>query len=130
MYNVIIICNPIFYVFYNSLKNVGLKVDTLFNGNLTNGNTATLSNSISNYKMLVVEWQKTADANDGMMQEFIVNPTIGIKYGSDGGAHNGSEFYHSSIGFAFTNNTTIHYNWHSHSNYTTDAIIKKVYGVK
>lgn len=114
----------------DSLKNVGLKVDTLFSGNLTNSNTATLSNSISNYKMLVVEWQKTADANDGMVQEFIVNPTIGIKYSSDGGAYSGSNFYHSCVAFAFTDATTIHYNWHSHNKYSTDAIIKKVYGIK
>ena len=114
----------------NSLQNVGLKVDTLFNGNLTKGNTATLSNSISNYKMLVVEWQKTADTNDGITQELIVNPTIGIKYSGDGGAYSSSYFYHSSIGFAFTDATTIHYNWHSHNKYTTDAIIMKVYGIK
>ena len=107
-----------------------LKIDTLFNGNLTNGNTATLSNSISNYKMLVVEWQKTADANDGMVQEFIVNPTVNVKYSSDGGAYSGTRFYHSCVAFAFTNNTTIHYNWHSHNTYTTDAIIMKVYGIK
>ena len=118
----------------NSIQNVGLKVDTLFNGNLTNGNTATLSNSISNYKMLVVEWQKTADTNDGIVQALVVNPTIGIKYSSDDGAYaygsSGSYFYHSSIGFAFIDATTIHYNWHSHNKYTTDAIIIKVYGIK
>lgn len=104
------------------------KGDVLFEGTITSGGTATLSKSIADYTMIIVEYMIGGGGN-GKHQSHITKPNLNDNVGN-GGTFNayGSwySFYYSVI---FTTNTTIKFANEFCSTYSAGYICR-VIGIK